>query len=96
MTLSAANGCVHHWVVEPPSGGHTSTGKCKRCAAKREFPNSAEYAAWTLDNRKAAARGTAASAKAKKSRLTVFWHGDTAKQAGVPEPQPDDDGEDPF
>ena len=95
MTLSAANGCVHHWVVEPPSGGHTSTGKCKRCAAKREFPNSAEYMAWTAFNRKAAARGTANSAKskAKKSRLTVFWHGDTAKQAGV---QPDDDDEDPF
>ena len=33
------NGCVHHWLVEPPEG-RTSTGICSMCGAVREFSNS--------------------------------------------------------
>ena len=60
MTPSA-DSCVHHWKIAAPHGGPTSAGRCRKCGERREFPNSAEYMAWTQDNRKAAARGNAAS-----------------------------------
>jgi hypothetical protein len=31
--------CRHHWIIEPPAGA-TSMGRCKRCGAEKEFPNS--------------------------------------------------------
>lgn len=39
------NGCVHHWVIEPPNGA-VSQGSCKSCGEKKEFRNSFEYSSW--------------------------------------------------
>jgi hypothetical protein len=30
--------CIHHWIIDPPSGP-TSKGRCKRCGEKRTFAN---------------------------------------------------------
>jgi hypothetical protein len=43
-TTSARN-CRHHWIIETPHGV-TSRGLCKRCGARKRFPNAAEDAAW--------------------------------------------------
>jgi hypothetical protein len=39
------NGCVHHWVIDPPNGA-VSEGRCKACGEKKEFRNSFEYSSW--------------------------------------------------
>ena len=31
--------CVHHWLIEPASGGD-SQGKCKKCKTLKKFSNS--------------------------------------------------------
>ncbi len=41
----ATRSCRHHWVIETPHGA-TSRGHCKRCGARRRFPNAAEDALW--------------------------------------------------
>ncbi|MDD5093915.1 MAG: hypothetical protein PHV74_05985 [Dehalococcoidia bacterium] len=33
-----AEQCIHHWVIDPPSGP-TSKGLCKRCGEEKDFPN---------------------------------------------------------
>ena len=30
--------CVHHWIIEPPTGP-TSKGVCKLCGAEKDFAN---------------------------------------------------------
>jgi hypothetical protein len=30
--------CVHHWLVESPTGEPTVRGKCRKCRAVRAFP----------------------------------------------------------
>jgi len=37
--------CRHHWVIQTPNGA-TSGGVCKRCGARRDFPNAAADALW--------------------------------------------------
>ena len=32
-------GCNHHWVIDSPSGGPTSTGTCRICGEVKEFRN---------------------------------------------------------
>lgn len=33
--------CVHHWIIDTPSGGKYSKGKCKKCRlVKVDFLNS--------------------------------------------------------
>ncbi len=34
--------CVHHWVIEEPTGAPTVRGKCKKCPATREWRASLE------------------------------------------------------
>ena len=40
--------CVHWWQIEPPNGP-TSTGRCKRCGAEKDFANSEEHSSWQQD-----------------------------------------------
>jgi hypothetical protein len=37
--------CRHHWLIQAPNGA-TSQGICKRCGARRDFPNAAADALW--------------------------------------------------
>ena len=39
----AAQSCRHHWLIETPNGA-TSRGVCKRCGAKKRYPNVADDA----------------------------------------------------
>ncbi len=40
---------AHHWVIDAPNG-RESGGTCKRCGAKRVFPNSTESVMWERGN----------------------------------------------
>lgn len=42
-------GCVHHWVLESPSG-RESAGVCKRCGLTRNFANATENVMWEQTN----------------------------------------------
>lgn len=42
-------GCVHHWVIESPSG-RESAGVCKRCGLTRHFANATENVMWEHTN----------------------------------------------
>ena len=35
------NGCVHHWLIDPPKG-EASSAVCKYCGQRRDFLNSPE------------------------------------------------------
>jgi hypothetical protein len=54
------NGCVHHWVIDPPSGA-VSEGRCKACGEKKEFRNSFEYSSWYGNKSPAPKKGAAAA-----------------------------------
>jgi hypothetical protein len=41
--------CVHHWVIETPSG-RESHGRCKRCDTVKSFANSTESVMWEQTN----------------------------------------------
>lgn len=46
MTIAQTE-CVHHWMVESPSGSKYSSGTCKHCGTTRsDFNNSIEYSVW--------------------------------------------------
>ena len=52
-------GCVHHFIIEPPEGGPTSPGVCKKCGLEKDHLNSipvAQYNSWrgSFKHRKAA------------------------------------------
>ena len=71
------NGCVHHWVIDPPNGA-VSEGRCKSCGEKKEFRNSFEYSSWYGNKSpapKAGAKGAAAAkdapAQAKRPQTKV-------------------------
>ena len=60
--------CVHHWVLELPNGP-TSEGKCKRCGAVRDFPNSQEGSiAWKRNQAKLSETHKKGSEKAHQAR----------------------------
>ncbi|MYA20338.1 MAG: hypothetical protein F4Z25_08795 [Chloroflexi bacterium] len=42
--------CVHHWVIESPSGRRESAGVCKRCGLTRNFANATENVMWEQTN----------------------------------------------
>ena len=46
---AAAATCVHHWLIDAPSG-RESIGLCKRCGATRNFANSTENVMWEQSN----------------------------------------------
>lgn len=48
-TRQAHTKCVHHWIIESPSG-RESSGMCKRCGSKRSFNNSTESVMWERTN----------------------------------------------
>jgi hypothetical protein len=54
---ATAEGCVHHWVIDPPNGA-VSKGRCKACGEEREFRNSFEYSSW-YGNKSPGAKGRA-------------------------------------
>ena len=37
--------CVHHWVIDSPSGP-ASRGVCKKCGAEKDFPNTIADSSW--------------------------------------------------
>jgi hypothetical protein len=41
--------CVHHWVIDSPSG-RESRGKCKHCGKSKVFANSTENVMWEQTN----------------------------------------------
>ena len=41
--------CVHHWLIEAPSG-RESMGRCKRCGGTKNFANSTESVMWEQTN----------------------------------------------
>ncbi len=74
------NGCVHHWVIDPPNGA-VSEGRCKSCGEKKEFRNSFEYSSWYGNKspvQKAGAKG-AAAAKGTPAAKAADKGKDTAK-----------------
>ena len=46
---TSAATCVHHWLIDAPSG-RESTGVCKRCGATKHFANSTENVMWDQSN----------------------------------------------
>ena len=52
---AASDGCVHHWVIDPPNGA-ISKGRCKVCGEEKEFRNSFEYSSW-YGNKSPGAKG---------------------------------------
>ncbi len=54
---AASDGCVHHWVIDPPNGA-VSQGRCKACGEEKEFRNSFEYSSW-YGNKSPGAKGGA-------------------------------------
>ncbi len=44
----AAN-CVHHWIIDAPSG-RESVGVCKHCGVTKGFANSSESVMWEQTN----------------------------------------------
>jgi hypothetical protein len=58
------NGCVHHWVIDPPNGA-VSEGRCKSCGEKKEFRNSFEYSSWYGNKSPAPKAGAKGAADAK-------------------------------
>ena len=54
---SSTDGCVHHWVIDPPNGA-VSKGRCKACGEEKEFRNSFEYSSW-YGNKSPGAKGGA-------------------------------------
>ncbi len=42
--------CVHHWVIEPPSGP-VSKGVCKICGTEKEFKNHVFYSDWVSEDK---------------------------------------------
>jgi len=42
---SSSRSCQHHWIIETPHGA-TSRGLCKRCGARKRFPNAPEDKLW--------------------------------------------------
>ncbi len=41
--------CLHYWVIDTPTGGSRSLGRCKLCGKKEEFPNSLDPSLYWRD-----------------------------------------------
>ena len=37
--------CVHHWIIDSPSGP-ASRGSCRKCGAEKDFPNTIADSTW--------------------------------------------------
>jgi hypothetical protein len=78
------NGCVHHWVIDPPNGA-VSEGRCKACGEKKEFRNSFEYSSW-YGNKSPAPKGKGKDAAGAKGAEAAKPE---AKAAAKPAAKPD-------
>jgi hypothetical protein len=76
------NGCVHHWVIDPPNGA-VSEGRCKACGEKKEFRNSFEYSSW-YGNKSPAPKAGAKGAEAAKGAADPKASAAPAKGAAKP------------
>ena len=63
------DGCVHHWVIDPPNGA-VSKGRCKACGEEKEFRNSFEYSSWYGNKSPGAKGGAKGGAKATQAGET--------------------------
>ena len=72
------NGCVHHWVIEPPNGA-VSEGHCKVCGEKKEFRNSFEYSSWYGNKSPAPKAGAKDASKGKAEPAADAANPDTDK-----------------
>ena len=61
-----SDGCVHHWVIDPPNGA-VSKGRCKACGEEKEFRNSFEYSSWYGNKSPGAKGGAKGAAKAPQA-----------------------------
>ena len=66
QTEAVTEGCVHHWVIDPPNGA-VSKGRCKACGEEKEFRNSFEYSSW-YGNKSPGAKGGAKGAQASETK----------------------------
>jgi len=73
------NGCVHHWVIDPPNGA-VSEGCCKSCGEKKEFRNSFEYSSW-YGNKSPVPKAAAKAAAAAKGAPAAAKAADKGKDA---------------
>lgn len=48
-TRSKPTNCVHHWVIDSPSG-RESIGMCRNCGSTKSFQNSNEHVMWEQTN----------------------------------------------
>jgi len=76
------NGCVHHWVIDPPNGA-VSEGRCKVCGEKKEFRNSFEYSSWYGNKSPAPKAGAKGAAAAKGAAPAKGAAAATAKGAAA-------------
>ena len=74
---AASDGCVHHWVIDPPNGA-VSKGSCKVCGEEKEFRNSFEYSSW-YGNKSPGAKGGAKGNQAAGAPATEASAGETGK-----------------
>ena len=65
--------CPHRWLIQTPSGGPTSRGKCSLCREVREFQNWLHESNWNKTGlRRGAKKGTQAKkATAAQAESTV-------------------------
>lgn len=61
--------CVHHWLIEQPNGPY-SRGRCKKCMAVKDFPNSndGDNHWMTSEKKKQAAKKKKATENKRKAK----------------------------
>ena len=74
---AVSDGCVHHWVIDPPNGA-VSQGRCKVCGEEKEFRNSFEYSSW-YGNKSPGAKGGAKGDQSDGAKTTAAPAADASK-----------------
>jgi hypothetical protein len=80
------NGCVHHWVIDPPNGA-VSEGRCKSCGEKKEFRNSFEYSSWYGNKSPSPKAGAKGAAPAKGAATPADPKASAAPAKGAATPK---------
>ena len=80
------DGCVHHWVIDPPNGA-VSMGRCKSCGEEQEFRNSFEYSSWYGTKSPAAKGGQNQSAGAASTGTTPAKSAEAAPKSADAAPK---------
>lgn len=90
---ATSDGCVHHWVIDPPNGA-VSKGRCKACGEEKEFRNSFEYSSWygnkspgakggAKDSQKGAAPAAGASTRPTRAAATQKGEGSADEKSAA-------------